>query len=244
MIPLVVGFIGGSPNLPRKRAFWISFVFAIGLAVTFVMLGIAAALVGGLLGGTTRIWYYLVAAVCFVIGLQMLGVLQIPVPSWFGRMRERVTSRGLWGAFLLGLVSGLVSITMRHPGAGSDPYLRDGAKKRLALRGGFAFYLRFGARSTNRLGWNLHRSVERSARNWQVVWRDRKSQRGHFAAGRVLFSLGCLTNSRQPLIPHFPPRKRSSHKRNCPTCGPPQSGLRSNSSQVPRSYQAPSDPVW
>jgi cytochrome c-type biogenesis protein len=109
MIPLVVAFIGGSPNLPRKRAFWISFVFAIGLAVTFMMLGIAAALVGGLLGGTTRIWYYLVAAVCFVIGLQMLGVLRIPVPSWFGRLREKVTSKGLWGAFLLGLVSGLVA---------------------------------------------------------------------------------------------------------------------------------------
>lgn len=74
-----------------------------------MLLGIAAALVGGLLGGGTRAWYYLVAAVCFVIGLQMLGVLRIPEAAWFGSLREKVTARGLWGALLLGLVSGLVA---------------------------------------------------------------------------------------------------------------------------------------
>lgn len=109
MIPLIVGFIGGSRDLPRRRAFWISLVFTIGLSITFMLLGIAAALLGGLLGGSTRVWYYLVAAVCFIIGLQMLGVLRIPEPAWFGRLRDRVTTRGLWGALLLGLVSGLVA---------------------------------------------------------------------------------------------------------------------------------------
>lgn len=109
MIPLIVGVIGGSHDLPRRRAFSISLLFSIGLAITFMLLGIAAALVGGLLGGGTRIWYYLVAAVCFLIGLQMIGVLRIPEPAWFGNLREKVTARGLWGAFLLGLVSGLVA---------------------------------------------------------------------------------------------------------------------------------------
>ncbi len=109
MIPLIVGFIGGSRNLPRKRAFGISLVFSLGLAITFMLLGVAASLAGGLLGGSTRLWYYLVAAVCFVIGLQMLGVLQIREPAWFGQLREKVTTRGLWGALLLGLVSGLAA---------------------------------------------------------------------------------------------------------------------------------------
>lgn len=109
MLPLIIGFVGGSHNIPRKRAFWISFFFSIGLAITFMLLGVAASMLGGLLGGGTRIWYYLVASVCFVIGLQMLGVLRIPEPVWFGRLREKVTTRGLWGAFLLGLVSGFVA---------------------------------------------------------------------------------------------------------------------------------------
>jgi cytochrome c-type biogenesis protein len=115
MIPLIVGFIAGSHDVPRKRAFSISLVFAIGLAVTFMLLGIIASLVGGLLGGTTRVWYYLVAAVCFVIGLQMLGVLKLNTPSWFGSLREKVKTKGLLGALLLGLISGLVASQCATP---------------------------------------------------------------------------------------------------------------------------------
>jgi len=108
MIPLIVGYIGGSKDLPRKGAFWISLIFSIGMAVTFMLLGVIAALVGGLLGGGTRVWYYIVAAVCFIIGLQMIGVLQFSVPVWMEELRDKVKARGLPGAFLLGLASGLV----------------------------------------------------------------------------------------------------------------------------------------
>lgn len=80
MIPLIIGYVGGSTNLPRRKAFEISLVFAIGLAITFMILGIIASLLGGLLGGSTRVWYYLVALICFIIGLQMLGVVHINPP--------------------------------------------------------------------------------------------------------------------------------------------------------------------
>jgi cytochrome c-type biogenesis protein len=108
MIPLIVGYIGGSKSLPRRRAFWISLLFSVGMAVTFTLLGVIAALVGGLLGGGTRVWYYIVAAVCFIIGLQMIGLLQFSIPLWMENLHEKVKARGLLGAFLLGLVSGLV----------------------------------------------------------------------------------------------------------------------------------------
>lgn len=115
MVPLIVGYVGGTRDLPRKTAFRISLVFAVGLSVTFMSLGIIAALVGGLLGGGTRLWYYVVAVVCFVIGLQMLGVLNIPVPTWFGGLREKIKVKGLMGAFLLGLISGLVASQCATP---------------------------------------------------------------------------------------------------------------------------------
>lgn len=115
MVPLIIGFVGGSHQVPKKRAFSISFVFTLGLAITFVILGMIAALVGGLLGGNMGIWYYLVAAVCFVIGLQMLGVININMPSWFGGMREKIKAKGLFGALLLGLVSGLVASQCATP---------------------------------------------------------------------------------------------------------------------------------
>lgn len=115
MIPLIIGYIGGSHDLSRRRSFSISLVFTVGLAVTFMLLGVIASAVGGLIGGTTRLWYYLVAVVCFVIGLQMLGILKLALPSWFGSLREKIQLKGLPGAFLLGLVSGLVSSQCATP---------------------------------------------------------------------------------------------------------------------------------
>ena len=115
MIPLIIGYVGGARNLSRQRSFSISLSFTIGLAVTFMLLGVIASLLGGLLGGSTRIWYYLVAIVCFVIGLQMLGVLNMSLPAWFGGLREKVQIKGLPGAFLLGLISGLVASQCATP---------------------------------------------------------------------------------------------------------------------------------
>lgn len=108
MVPLIVGYVGGSRDLPRRNAFFNLLAFGAGLSVTFMLLGVLAALLGGMLGGGTRAWYYVVAAVCFLIGLQMLGVLGFSPPAWLDLGRKRVTARGLPGAFLLGLFSGLV----------------------------------------------------------------------------------------------------------------------------------------
>jgi cytochrome c-type biogenesis protein len=114
-IPLIVGYVGGSHDLSRRRSFTLSLAYAIGLAITFMALGIVAALIGGLIGAATRWWYYLVAAVCFVIGLQMLGVLTLNMPMWFGGMRERVGFKGVPGALALGLISGLVASQCATP---------------------------------------------------------------------------------------------------------------------------------
>lgn len=115
MVPLIIGYVGGSHDLSRRRSFSISFIFTIGLAITFMLLGVIASVIGGLIGGTNRLWYYLVALVCFVIGLQMLGILQLALPTWFGSLREKVQLKGLPGAFLLGLVSGLVASQCATP---------------------------------------------------------------------------------------------------------------------------------
>jgi len=115
MIPLIVGYVGGSTNLSRARSFALSLTFAVGLAITFVMLGVVATLVGGLIGGASRVWYYVVAGVCFIIGLQMLGVLSLPLPQGLARLRERIRLRGLPGALALGLVSGLVASQCATP---------------------------------------------------------------------------------------------------------------------------------
>jgi cytochrome c-type biogenesis protein len=123
MIPLVIGFVGGSgqsapgvrPGFGRGRSFALSLTFAVGLAITFMLMGVVASLVGGLIGGTSRVWYYIVAAVCLLIGLSMLGVFHLPEVPGAARLRERVQLRGVPGALALGLVSGLVASQCATP---------------------------------------------------------------------------------------------------------------------------------
>ncbi len=45
MIPLIIGYLGGSVELSRRRSFTLSLTFAVGLAVTFMVLGVVASLV-------------------------------------------------------------------------------------------------------------------------------------------------------------------------------------------------------
>ena len=115
MIPLIIGYLGGSVDLSRRRSFALSLTFAVGLSLTFMVLGVVASLVGGLIGGTSRVWYYLVAAVCIGIALQMLGGFQLPQIPGLARVREQVKMKGLPGALALGLVSGLVASQCATP---------------------------------------------------------------------------------------------------------------------------------
>ena len=108
-IPLVIGYVAGQKEASRARSLALSLAFALGLAITLAALGVIASLLGGLMGGTSRVWYYLVAAVCIVMGLHWLGIVALPMPDPAARQRDRIRARGLLGALLLGLVSGLVS---------------------------------------------------------------------------------------------------------------------------------------
>ena len=115
MIPLVVGYVGGTHELSRGRSFTLSLAFALGLALTFMLLGVLASLVGGLIGGTSRVWYYVAAGVCLLIGLSMLGAFSLLRVPGAARLRERVRLRGIPGALALGLVSGLVASQCATP---------------------------------------------------------------------------------------------------------------------------------
>lgn len=115
MIPLLIGYVGGTTTPTRSRAFVLSLGFAVGLATTFMILGITAALLGSAFTGLHSWGYYLVAIVCFALALNMLGALEINIPGGAARLRERIGWRGLPGALVLGLVSGLVASQCATP---------------------------------------------------------------------------------------------------------------------------------
>lgn len=103
-IPLIVGYIGEQGNISVRRAFWISFVFGLGILVTIALVGLITALVGRMLGDIGAVGNYIVAGIFFIIGLHLLDVIPLP---WSGAGGTRIKRRGLIGAFVIGLVFGL-----------------------------------------------------------------------------------------------------------------------------------------
>ncbi len=108
MIPVLIGYVGGQEQLTRRRAFWLSLFFTLGSALTFTLLGVVAALVGALFGAQKAILYAFVAAVCFLIGLNLLGALKLNFDFLARFQPRRLLATGLTGALLLGLIIGLV----------------------------------------------------------------------------------------------------------------------------------------
>lgn len=115
MIPLIIGYVGGSRDLSRGRSFMLSAAFATGLALTFMLLGVIVSFVGGLVGAGHKWFYYVVAGICILIGLQLLGLIHLPMPDFLADQRQRMKWRGAPGALALGLVSGLVASQCATP---------------------------------------------------------------------------------------------------------------------------------
>ncbi len=115
MIPLMMSFVAGRKEEKPGvlRAFSFSLVFILGLAVTFTVLGMIAALAGKMYGDVSGVWSWVVAAVCVVMGLHLMGLLAVPIPSLGGALQPK--TRGLLGSFLLGLLFGVVSAPCAAP---------------------------------------------------------------------------------------------------------------------------------
>ncbi len=110
-VPLIIGYVGGYAGNDKKKAFTYSVVFCIGLALTFTALGAASALLGRLMTGAGGWWYIILGVIMLVVGLELLGVINI-MPQACNIPGKR---RGLIGAFVLGILGGILSSPCATP---------------------------------------------------------------------------------------------------------------------------------
>ncbi len=126
MMPAVFGYVTGrvaqsteeNPSARSRSTYWrglgLAATFVFGMSLVFAALGVAAGLLGKafLVGSWAT---YAVAGVCVLLGLHMLGVLELPFDRIL-QMRPRVTKRaGVLGALLFGMAFGIVATPCATP---------------------------------------------------------------------------------------------------------------------------------
>lgn len=110
MIPITIAVIGAQATGSRMRGFVLSLVYVLGISFTFSGLGLIAAKTGGLFGAYARhpVVLILIASIFFMMGLSMLGVFVLQMPSALAsKLRGRKRS-GILGALLTGLLAGFI----------------------------------------------------------------------------------------------------------------------------------------
>jgi cytochrome c biogenesis protein CcdA len=111
-IPLIVGYVGGYSEGNVRKAALYSLAFVLGLSITFTALGAAASVLGGLLGFLGAWLPIGLAILAALMGLHLMGLITVPLP--FQKTRE-VKSKGIAGALLLGLLTGVASSPCATP---------------------------------------------------------------------------------------------------------------------------------
>jgi cytochrome c-type biogenesis protein len=112
MLPAIMGYLCGYCQPSTKRCAWLSTLFAAGLATATALLGLIVVLVGGYFGGIHPAVKVALALVPVVMGLQLLGVINIKLT---GLQRWKPVSSGALGAYLTGLIFSLVILPCATP---------------------------------------------------------------------------------------------------------------------------------
>jgi len=110
MIPITLAVIGAQATGGKLRGFVLSLFYVLGIAVTFSILGVIAAKTGGLFGSYAQhpVAVVLIAAIFLLMGLSMLGVFVLQMPSALASKLQGKRRSGFIGAWLTGLVAGLI----------------------------------------------------------------------------------------------------------------------------------------
>ncbi len=119
MIPITLSIIGArSAESKPIVGFLRSFVFVLGIATIYTVLGLIVALSGGTIGFLLQSkGFLIVLSVLFIVmGLSMLGLfnLQLP-PAVASKLQGSGNRGGFLGAFLLGITTGVVASPCGSP---------------------------------------------------------------------------------------------------------------------------------
>lgn len=103
-VPLVVGYMTGTNENNTKRAFKISLVFSLGMAITYTALGVAAALLSKIFSQSGKWWDIFLGLLMVLMALQTWEIINL-VPSRI--LSNKGGRTGYIGALIVGMMAGL-----------------------------------------------------------------------------------------------------------------------------------------
>jgi thioredoxin:protein disulfide reductase len=117
MVAVTVSVFGAKQTKSRWQGLALSSAFVFGIMVMFVALGLLAAATGNVFGAALQnTWVVLAISLLFVVmACSMFGAFELALPSGLLNRLATVGGIGLRGAFLLGLVSGIVATPCTGP---------------------------------------------------------------------------------------------------------------------------------
>lgn len=133
MMPILASIVAGQgKETSPTKAFWLSFVYVQGMAVTYVALGVLTASAGHSLAGFFQsVWVVAIASIIFILlALSMFGFYELKLPSGLQSKLSDVSNNQTGGTFvgvaIMGLISALiVSPCMSAPLAGVLLHIAD-----------------------------------------------------------------------------------------------------------------------
>lgn len=117
-VPVAVGFVGGQANSPR-RACALSLAFVAGMNIALLVMGLAAARLGFMMGTLPGPWLVVVGAVVMALAMWLWRVgstCSLGMPSV---LQQHLARSGLWGAVVLGALIGTVMSPCATPALGA-----------------------------------------------------------------------------------------------------------------------------
>ena len=116
LIPITVA-VFGAKGVSRRRALFLASAYVAGMAILYTTLGVVVALTGAAFGTwLANPWVVIpIAALLLVLAASMFGAFDIQLPTSFQNKVNAIGGAGPVGAFLMGLVSGLISAPCTGP---------------------------------------------------------------------------------------------------------------------------------
>lgn len=117
MVPITVSIFGATEAKSRLRGAALSGMFVLGIAALFTPMGILSALSGKLMGSALSNTYVVIALALMFTALaaSMFGAFELALPSGLTNKLSTVGGVGFKGAFVMGLVMGLIAAPCTGP---------------------------------------------------------------------------------------------------------------------------------